>query len=395
MKPVGSDAPVDAGDAQRRVSEGAGIARASRFAASEMTPLVIGGRMYISTPYSRVAALDATTGKEIWVRDIPGPGQPSLCGVEYWPGDGQIGPRIVFGTRDGRLIALDAATGAWAPGSTQRRSGVNVWGFLSLDEKRGIVYLPIAAPAVDRYGGDRVGDNLFSSSLIAVDAKTGRYLWHFQIVHHDIWDIDLESAPLLFDAHISGRTVPAVAVVAKNALLFMLDRVTGEPIHPVEERPVPPSTVPGEVASPTQPFPITPPLARTSFSIEHDIANVTPELKTWCENWIRENRMVEGGLYRPMRLDQPVITFPGTEGGSNWGGAAYDPKSGYIFVNTSNFGQVTTLVKSNGPVAYQPGGLGGRFQQPSTGLMCQRPPWVNSTPSTPRPARSSGRAYWA
>lgn len=116
MKPVGSDAPVDAGDAQRRVSEGAGIARASRFAASEMTPLVIGGRMYISTPYSRVAALDATTGKEIWVRDIPGPGQPSLRGVEYWPGDGQIGPRIVFGTRDGRLIALDAATGAWAAG---------------------------------------------------------------------------------------------------------------------------------------------------------------------------------------------------------------------------------------------------------------------------------------
>jgi len=139
---------------------------------------------------------------------------------------------------------------SWAPGSTQRRSGANVWGFLSLDEKRGIVYLPIGAPAVDRYGGDRVGANLFSSSLVAVDAKTGKYLWHFQVVHHDIWDIDLESAPLLFDAHVSGRTVPAVTVVAQNALLFMLDRVTGEPIHPVEERPVPPSTVPGEVASP-------------------------------------------------------------------------------------------------------------------------------------------------
>ena len=170
----------------------------------------------------------------------------------------------------------------------------------------------------------------------------------------------------------------------------MLDRVTGEPIHPVEERPVPPSTVPGEVASPTQPFPITPPLARTSFSIEHDIADVTPELKAWCENWIRENGMIKGGLYHPIRLDQPTITFPGTEGGSNWGGAAYDPKSGYIFVNTSNFGQVTTLVKWNGRVAYQPGGLGGRFQQPSTGLMCQRPPWgqLNAVDT------ATGRIVW-
>ncbi|MDB5703347.1 MAG: Quinoprotein glucose dehydrogenase, partial [Sphingomonas bacterium] len=460
MKPADSDAPVDAGDAQRRVAEGAGAARASQFAGSEMTPLVIGGRMYISTPYSRVAALDATTGKEIWVREIPGPGQPSLRGVEYWPGDGKIGARIVFGTRDGRLIALDAATGAysagfgdngvvnmktpevmngmpnamlgmttppivyqnliitgssvqenpplgasgdvrawdartgklvwtfhtvprkgergydtWAPGSTEKRSGVNVWGFISVDAKRGIVYLPIGAPTFDRYGGDRKGDNLFSSSLVAADARTGKYLWHFQVVHHDIWDIDLESAPLLFDAHVGGRTVPAVAVIAKNALLFMLDRVTGKPIHPVEERPVPPSEIPGEVASPTQPFPITPPLARSSFSIDKDVADVTPELKTWCENWIRTNKMVEGGLYKPMRLDQTVITFPGNEGGSNWGGAAFDPTSGYLFVNTNDFGLVTTMVKSNGALPYAPGGLGGRFQQQGTGLMCQRPPW--------------------
>jgi quinoprotein glucose dehydrogenase len=460
MRPANAEGATDAGEAQRRASEGAGAQRASRFAGSEMTPLVVDGRMFISTPYSRVAALDATTGTELWVREIPGPGQPSLRGVEYWGGDAKTAPRIFFGTRDGRLIGLDAETGAyaagfgtggtvdlktpeimngapgtqygmtsppivyrnliitgssvqenpalgaagdvrawdartgklvwtfhtiprkgergyatWAPGSTDQRSGVNVWGFMSLDARRGIVYLPIGAPAHDRYGGDRTGDNLFSSSLVAADAATGRYLWHFQVVHHDIWDIDLESAPLLFDAKVGGKSVPAVAVVAKNALLFMLNRVTGKPIHPVEERPVPASTVPGEVASPTQPFPITPPLARTSFSIEKDIADVTLELKKWCENWIRSNRMMEGAQYQPMLLDRPLIVFPGTEGGSNWGGAAFDPKTGYLFVNVNNFGQVTTLVKTDGPVPYMPGGVGGRFQQPGTGLMCQRPPW--------------------
>jgi quinoprotein glucose dehydrogenase len=246
---------------------------------------------------------------------------------------------------------------------------------MSIDEKRGIVYMPLGAPAYDRYGGDRAGDNLFSSSVVAADAKTGKYLWHFQVVHHDIWDIDLQSAPLLFEARVRGKKIPAVAIVAKNALLFMLNRVTGKPIHPIEERPVPPSDVPGEVASSTQPFPITPPLARTSFSIENDIADLTPDLKAWCENWIRSNNMAEGGLYHPLKLDRPTITFPGTEGGANWGGAAFDPRSGYIFVNTNDFGQVTTLTKSDEPIPYQPGKVGGRFQQPGTGLMCQRPPW--------------------
>ena len=460
MKPADTEAATDTDESARRAAEGAGTQRASQFAGSEMTPLVVGNRMYISTPYSRVAALDATNGKEIWVREIPGPGQPSLRGVEYWAGDGKVGPRIFFGTRDGRLIGLDAATGAyapgfgengvvnlktdeimngspaaqygmttppivfrnliitgssvqenpalgargdvrawdartgklvwtfhtvprkgelgydsWAPGSTEKRSGVNVWGFMSLDAKRGIVYLPIGAPTHDRYGGDRHGDNLFGTSLVAADAATGKYLWHFQVVHHDIWDIDLESAPLLFDAKVGGKAVPAVAVVAKNALLFMLNRVTGKPIHPIEERPVPASTVPGELAAPTQPFPITPPLARTTFSIEKDIADVTPELKSWCENWIRSNNMAEGVQYQPMLPDRPLIVFPGTEGGANWGGATFDPKTGYILVNTNNFGQVTTMVKTDGPVAWMPGGVGGRFQQPGTGLMCQRPPW--------------------
>src|SRR5690606_1232024 len=128
----------------------------------------------------------------------------------------------------------------------------------------------------DRYGGDRPGDNLFGTSLVAADAKTGKYLWHFQVVRHDIWDIDLESAPLLFDAKVGGKTVPAVAVTSKHAQLFVLDRTTGKPILPIEYRAVPASNVPGEQAAPTQPFPvITPPLARQSFDPKTDVADLT------------------------------------------------------------------------------------------------------------------------
>ncbi len=127
----------------------------------------------------------------------------------------------------------------WEGDSARGRSGVNVWGFMTVDSERGIAYLPFAAPTWDRYGGDRKGANLFGTSLVAVDALTGKYLWHFQVVHHDIWDNDLQAPPALFDVRKQGRSVPAVAIVSKNGLLFMLDRRTGEPIHPVEERAVP------------------------------------------------------------------------------------------------------------------------------------------------------------
>jgi quinoprotein glucose dehydrogenase len=434
--------------------------RRSRFAGSQATPLVVGGRMFVSTPYGRVVALDPATGKELWATAIGGQGQPSLRGVEYWPGDASLPPRIVFGTRDGRLIALDAATGhfsdgfgnhgvvdmktpevlnganarfygmtsppivfgdlvitgsavqefpplgaagdvrawdvrsgklvwtfhsvprrgekgydTWQPGSAEHRSGVNVWGFLTLDAARGIVYMPFGAPAFDRYGGDRKGDNLYGTSLVAADARTGRYLWHFQVVRHDIWDADLEAPPLLFDVQVKGRTVPAVAIVSKSALLFVLDRVTGKPILPIVYRKVAKSDVPGEVAAPTQPFPaLTPPLARTTFAMD-DVADVTPELKAGCSAWIAQNAMKPGGLYVPVGYNRVTISFPGLQGGANWGGASFDPARKLLIVNTSDLGQVTSLVSSKGPQSFERGPVSARFQLEGTKLLCQKPPW--------------------
>ncbi len=458
-----SGAPVSTADgAVQRVAEAlpADGTRRNRFAASQATPVMVDGRLYLTTPYARVVALDATTGRELWSTAIPGPGQPSLRGLEYWPGDQTTPPRLFLGTRDGRLMALDASTGAFAasfgedgvvqlataailqgadarfygmtspplvfenlvitgsavqefpprgaagdvrawdahtgelvwtfhsvprPGerfadtwqgdAAERRSGVNVWGFMTVDVERGILYLPFGAPAFDRYGGDRHGDNLFSTSLVAADARSGRYLWHFQVVHHDIWDNDLQAPPLLFEARVDGATVPAVAVSSKNGLLFFLNRVDGEPIHAIEERPVPASDVPGEAAAPTQPFPlVTPPLARIAFEPD-DVAQVTAEHTQWCRAWIAEKAMVAGGLYRPVRLGQPTISFPGLQGGNNWGGGAFDPESGLLYLNTSDLGQVTELVHPTGPLAYERGPTSGRFMQPATRLPCQKPPW--------------------
>jgi quinoprotein glucose dehydrogenase len=452
----------DAAGAAQRAAEAVGppARRRSRFAASEATPLVVGNRMYLTSPYGRAVALDATTGAVVWSVAIPGPGQPSLRGVEYWPGDGEHAPRVFFGTRDGRLIGLDAADGqgakgfgtdgvvqlatpavlqggeprfygltspplvygnlvitgaavqefpprgaagdvrawdartgklvwtfhsvprkgerfynTWEPGSADKRSGVNVWGFMTVDAERGIVYLPFGAPAFDRYGGDRKGDNLFGTSLVAVDARTGRYKWHFQVVRHDVWDNDLQAPPLLFDAQVGKRSVPAVALSSKNGLLFILDRTTGKPLHPVEEQAFPASDVPGEQTARTQPMPLgTPPLARTGFASQ-DMAKLTVEHTQWCEQWIRDRRMVSGGLYQPVRLQQPTISFPGLQGGNNWGGGAFDPRSGLLYLNTSDLGQVTELVPSKGPLPYERGPVSGRFMQPETRMPCQSPPW--------------------
>jgi quinoprotein glucose dehydrogenase len=443
---------------------------ASRFSASQTTPLVVGGRMYISTPYRHIVALQPETGQEIWNHELPGPGLPSLRGVEYWPGDRTHGARIVFGTRDGSLIALDAATGepaagfgvagvvdmktpdvipatgnaaspmtqygmtspplvwrnlvitgaavqeypalgsagdvrawdvltgklawtfhtvpregefghdTWEGDSWKNRSGVNAWGFITADAVRGIVYVPLGAPSWDRYGGDRHGDNLFSTSLVALDARTGKRLWHFQLVHHDVWDMDLSAPPLLFDATQNGRKVPAVALVSKSGMYFVFNRVTGKPLLPIEERPVPASNVPGEQAAKTQPFPtVTPPYARQTFSID-DVAKVTPELEAYCRKWIEQYKMQGGSQpYQPIRGDLPSIVFPGHQGGANWGGASYSPALDLLFVNANNLGQVEQLLpRPDG--SYTAGGDGsGRFMQADTKLNCQQPPWGTLT----------------
>ena len=450
----------------------------SRYSASQATPLVVGGLMYVSTPYRRVVALDADAGREVWAYEVPGPGQPSLRGVEYWPGDAEHGPRIFFGTRDGRLIALDAKSGAPAAGfasggvldlktqdvaavtsaeprtqygltspplvydnlvitgsatqefpergaagdvrawdartgelvwtfhtvprpgelghrtwggaeSWRERSGVNVWGFMTVDAARGILYAPIAAPAWDRYGGDRPGDNLFSSSVVALDARSGERLWHFQVVHHDIWDLDTEAPPVLLDAPRRDGVTPAVAIVSKSGYFFLLDRLSGKPLFDVEERRVPASDVPGERAARTQPIPVRPqPFARTQFSMS-DVATVTPELEAYCREWIQEFSMRMGGPYLPIG-SEPTITFPGRLGGANWGGGSYDPERKLFFVNASNLGHVEQLRPREDGTMSNAGPATGRFSDRERKLMCQQPPWGTLTAIDVR----SGEIAW-
>jgi len=304
--------------------------------------------------------------------------------------NGEFPPR---GAR-GDIRAWDARTGAlvwrfkpvpesdtlgadtWEEGSMEWRRGVTVWGFMTADVDRGIIYLPFGAPAWDRYGGDRKGDNLFSTSLVAVNADTGEYLWHFQATHHDIWDYDLAAPPTIFDIQKDGRTIPSLGVATKAGFFFILDRTTGEPVYGVEERPVPASNVPGEVTSPTQPFPLKPePLSRIRFSLD-DIATVTPELTEYCLNWIDEHDMEFGGPYLPIGYNQVTIIFPGFLGGSNWQGVSFNPDTGYAYANVSNMGQVYSLVDStDGPLPIKGGPLSSRFYQEETRLMCQQPPW--------------------
>jgi len=435
--------------------------RGPRPASSEATPLVAGGLMYLTTAYKQVVALEPETGRTVWSYDVTGPGAPSLRGVEYWPGDGKAGPEILFGTRDGLLIALDARTGKPAPGfgkagvldlktpeilngvadasygltsppivyrnlvitgaatqefptrgaagdirawdvrtgklvwtfhsvprpgepghdtwegdSWKARSGVNVWGFMTVDAQRGIVYMPFGAPTWDRYGGDRKGNNLYSISVVAAHPTTDKYPWQFQIVHHDIWDADAEAPPALIDVKQGGKTIPAVAIVSKSGLLFLLNRVTGKPIYGVEERPVPASEAPGEAASPTQPFPLKPqPFARNSFSLA-DVATVTPELEAYCRKLITDNKLRLGGPYLPTGITVPTVQFPGYQGGANWGGGSFDPKLGLYFVNANNFGQIAQdTISADGTGATASNPVLGRFQQPETRQMCQQPPW--------------------
>jgi quinoprotein glucose dehydrogenase len=292
-----------------------------------------------------VRAFDARSGKLVWqFHTVPAPGE---AGHDTWTGDG------------------------W-----RDRTGVNVWSMMTVDTARGIVYLPIGSPAYDFYGGDRKGSDLYGDSLVALDANNGKVLWHFQFVHHDIWDYDPPAAPALITVRREGHEIPAVAQVTKMGLVFILDRITGKPIYPMEERPVPVSDVPGEEAWPTQPIPVKPPpLSRSSFSME-DLTDVTPESRHFCQE------MAAGleihGRYTPYGL-KGTLVFPGTLGGATWSGAAFDPKLGYLFVNTNEVGAIGQMRKQSAgsETAYRrtsPYGDYARFWDPNL-WPCQKPPW--------------------
>ena len=388
------------------------------------TPLMVGGRLFMSTNLGQAAAIDPATGKTIWVYAAleDGAGQPrggTTRGVGYWH-DAERDDERIFLVSGEQLVALDAKTGVplgefgdggkvnlsegvprlevfrwsaaplvcrdtvivgistpnrpevkeqipgyvrgfdavtgqlkwvfnpvpgpgefghetWEDGSWEYSGSGNVWTVMSADPELGHVYLPTATPAHDWYGGHRPGDNLFAESLVCLECETGRRVWHYQLVHHGLWDYDTPAAPILADLTVDGRPVKAVVQVTKQAFAYVFDRVTGEPLWPIEERTVPQSDVPGERSSPTQPFPSIPaPFDRQGISVD-DLIDFTPELH--AEALAIFSRYRSGPIFTPpsVRDESPggtlgTLQLPGYVGGANWTGAAYDPETQMLYV---------------------------------------------------------------
>lgn len=257
-----------------------------------------------------VRAYDVRTGQLAWTfNTIPRPGE---FGNDTWPEE------------------------AW-----KTVGGANAWTGMTVDEERGLVFVPTGSAAFDFYGGNRHGENLFANSLLALNAETGERVWHFQFVHHDIWDRDLPASPNLVTINRDGETIDAVAQITKSGHVFVFDRETGEPIFPIEEVPVPPSTIPGEQAWPTQPLPVRPaPFSRQRFD-EEDVTNISPEAHTDVLDRLRKLR--SDGQFVPPSFEGSII-FPGLDGGGEWGGAAFDPASGMLYVNGNEMAWILQLV---------------------------------------------------
>jgi len=220
----------------------------------------------------------------------------------------------------------------WDGGSWQFTGHTNVWAPMSLDEARGLLYMPVSTPSNDYYGGRRPGANLFAESIVCLDANTGQRKWHYQIVHHGLWDYDPASPPNLVTITVDGKRVDAVVQLTKQGFAFVFDRVTGRPIWPIEERPVPRSDVPGEASWPTQPFPSKPPAFESQGVTLDDAFDATPQLKERALAELKKYRL--GPLYTPPSM-QGTVVLPGVIGGANWGGGAFDPATGRLFVKTS------------------------------------------------------------
>ncbi len=401
----------------------------------EVTPLMVGGVLYTSTSLSQVAAIDAATGKTLWVYDPKSyqHGSPPNLGfvhrgVAYWQ-DG-VDQRILIGTGDAYLIALDARTGmllpqfgnqgridltqglrrsvdrvyygvssppilcrdvvvvgasildhpsqkamppgdirgfdvrtgdlrwtfhsvpqegevgneTWANESWKHVGNTNVWTMMSCDEELGYVYLPFSTPSNDYYGGQRLGNNLFAESLVALQAQSGQRVWHFQMVHHGIWDYDLPAAPNLVNITVNGQRIRAVAQVSKQGFCYVFDRVTGEPVWPIEERPVPASSVEGEHASPTQPFPTKPlPFDRQGITPK-DLIDFTPKLHREALEVL--TKYAHGPLFTPP-TPQGTMILPGVTGGASWSGAAFHPDTGMLYVPSVTLPSILTLEKKH------------------------------------------------
>ncbi len=273
----------------------------------------------------------------------------------------------------------------WLEESWRRTGNAAVWTPFSADQERGYVYLPVEAPTGDYYGGHRPGDNLFSQSLVCLDARTGERVWHFQMIRHGIWDYDPPAPPILLDVEVDGRAVPAVAQVTKQAFTYVFDRYTGAPVWPIEERPVPSSDVPGERSAPTQPFPTRPaPFDRQGVS-EDDLIDFTPELRAEALEMVSRLRL--GPLYTPPSVIDPdgtlgTLTLPGSLGGANWPGGSVDVETGILYVASSTFPSVHGLVSD--PDLSSMDYVAGRALRRSRGggpqgLPLVKPPWGRIT----------------
>lgn len=291
-----------------------------------------------------------------------------------------------FDVRSGKLIwrfhtvAQPGEFGGdtWEGNSAQGRGGANMWSIPTIDTKRGIAFLPLTSPSYDYYGADRKGAGLFGDALVAVDALTGKRLWHFQTVHHNLWDYDIPAQPTLVTVRHDGKLVDAVAQVTKTGFTFLFERTTGKPLFDIVEKPVPQSKIPGESTYPTQPFPVKPPpYARQSFRAE-DLTDVTPESRAYCAKLIEG--AVFGDLFIPAGFE-PTVIFPGTNGGANWGGASFDPETHTLYVNSMDVGVITRFVKApaGSKVPYRTRSVGGSRFWDTHRYPCQKPPWGHLT----------------
>lgn len=300
--------------------------------------LIVGGRVGEGTGASPgyIRAYDAKSGKLRWrFNTIPQPGE---FGYETWSKD------------------------SWTV-----NGGANNWAGMAVDETRGVVYVPTGSAAPDFYGADRVGDNLFANTVLALKADTGKRLWHFQAVRHDIWDRDFPSPPTLVTVTHQGRRIEGVAQTTKHGYVFLFDRDSGKPLFPVEQRQFPSSSVAGEVAAATQPLPIKPaPFARQTLT-EATLTNRTPDARKWAVEEFR--RFAGGDPFVPLRVGQETIVFPGFDGGAEWGGSAFDPESGLLYVNANDLAWTGSLA----PKDYSFTGY-KRFLDPD-GYPATAPPW--------------------
>ncbi len=325
-----------------------------------------GARIFMATGHAELVALDAETGHAIssfgdggrvdFMRGVPrarlrtygNSSGPAICRDTVIVGSNISDGPTTKEAAPGRVMGFDARTGerkwvfnvipqegeygvdTWQDESWTYSGGGNVWSLITADEALGYVYLPTTTPTNDFYGGHRLGDNLFAESLVCLNAQTGERVWHFQTVHHGLWDYDNPAPPNLVDLVVDGKPIKAVAQMTKQGFVFVFDRATGEPVWPIEERAVPQSTVPGEVTSPTQPFPTKPPPFERQGFTEDDVIDFTPELHAEALEILEQFHT--GPMFTPPAIDKPVLSLPGIGGGANWPGAGFDPETNILYV---------------------------------------------------------------